>query len=538
MKKYILLTVMLTVNIMACHLDAYVKLDNKPVEGAKLCTTSSDHTLDGVNFTNGDGFAKVRGREAGWKVSVTTKVCNLEAITESCKNGYTILTSDTYNYKYPVAMVHNYTFSFKCKDATAPATQPEEAYTDDINSTCFEVGTYRDLNGDGEHSKNEITSSHVVCDGEDGHSALITKTEATAAVCVNGGSIFKYGLDLNDDNVLDADEVTGSSIVCNGVNGHNGSNGSDGSDGADGHNSLVVKRDATVSECANGGAILTIGLDLDNSDSLEPSEITNTAVVCNGDKGQNGSNGHTAIMDKMDADLNACANGGTVYRHGIDDNDNGTLDDAEVLGTSIVCNGINGHNGSDGADGHNSLMTKTPAVASDCSNGGYTFKVGVDRNNNGGLDSNEVTSANTVCNGSNGSNGLTSLIEETHFDSNPTCPKGGVVIATGVDKDSNGKLETVEVTKRMFICDTHDGESAYQIAVRNGFSGTEKEWLISLQGANGHDGNTSFVVSKCDCGVTSDSGSINPLWFVFSILLIFALVWSDNKNGNMPKERN
>src|SRR5690606_2573830 len=33
-----------------------------------------------------------------------------------------------------------------------------------------------------------------------------------------------------------------------------------------------------------------------------------------------------------------------------------------------------------------------------------------------------------------------------------------------------------------------DGLSAYQIAVNNGFSGTEAEWLASLQGANGADG--------------------------------------------------
>ncbi|MDR2090647.1 MAG: hypothetical protein LBP62_03230 [Clostridiales bacterium] len=33
-----------------------------------------------------------------------------------------------------------------------------------------------------------------------------------------------------------------------------------------------------------------------------------------------------------------------------------------------------------------------------------------------------------------------------------------------------------------------DGKSAYQIAVENGFSGTESEWLLSLQGADGIDG--------------------------------------------------
>ena len=35
-----------------------------------------------------------------------------------------------------------------------------------------------------------------------------------------------------------------------------------------------------------------------------------------------------------------------------------------------------------------------------------------------------------------------------------------------------------------------DGESAYEIAVRNGFSGTESQWLASLQGKDGATGAT------------------------------------------------
>ncbi|WP_440464324.1 phage upper tail fiber protein [Psychrobacter sp. ASPA161_6] len=35
-----------------------------------------------------------------------------------------------------------------------------------------------------------------------------------------------------------------------------------------------------------------------------------------------------------------------------------------------------------------------------------------------------------------------------------------------------------------------DGKSAYEIAVINGFAGTQNEWLLSLKGADGVDGNT------------------------------------------------
>src|SRR5690606_6090534 len=40
-----------------------------------------------------------------------------------------------------------------------------------------------------------------------------------------------------------------------------------------------------------------------------------------------------------------------------------------------------------------------------------------------------------------------------------------------------------------------DGLSAYQIAVNNGFSGTEAQWLASLQGANGVDGLSAYQIA-------------------------------------------
>ena len=46
-------------------------------------------------------------------------------------------------------------------------------------------------------------------------------------------------------------------------------------------------------------------------------------------------------------------------------------------------------------------------------------------------------------------------------------------------------METMEIET-----DTHGvrGESAYDVAVRNGFTGTEEEWLASLKGEPGEPG--------------------------------------------------
>lgn len=52
-----------------------------------------------------------------------------------------------------------------------------------------------------------------------------------------------------------------------------------------------------------------------------------------------------------------------------------------------------------------------------------------------------------------------------------------------------------------------DGDSAYQVAVDNGFEGTVEEWLQSLVGADGTDG----VDGVCpDCNVTEPEECPNP----------------------------
>jgi hypothetical protein len=43
--------------------------------------------------------------------------------------------------------------------------------------------------------------------------------------------------------------------------------------------------------------------------------------------------------------------------------------------------------------------------------------------------------------------------------------------------------------------DGEDGRSAYQVALANGFVGTEAEWLASLQGTDGEDGRSAYQVA-------------------------------------------
>ena len=51
------------------------------------------------------------------------------------------------------------------------------------------------------------------------------------------------------------------------------------------------------------------------------------------------------------------------------------------------------------------------------------------------------------------------------------------------------------------------GESAYDIAVRYGFEGTEEEWLASLQGANGKNGADGKDGADGEDGVDGANGA-------------------------------
>ena len=64
-------------------------------------------------------------------------------------------------------------------------------------------------------------------------------------------------------------------------------------------------------------------------------------------------------------------------------------------------------------------------------------------------------------------------------------------------RDGDGKFIAIPMLKG------DNGKSAYQIALDNGFEGTEAEWLESLRGKNGVDGKNgkdgqSYILTEVD----------------------------------------
>lgn len=246
--------------------------------------------------------------------------------------------------------------------------------------------------------KNSILLAGTLCavafsgcgsDGSDAVSTLInTSAEVAGANCDSGGLKIETGADLSGDGILDADEVESTQYVCSGADGETGATGGDGSDGL---GTLVVTTD-------------------------EPA----------------GAN---------------CAEGGQRVDFGVDDNEDGVLDAAEIDGTAFVCDGVTG------TAGLQALVLQTPiAPGAECATGGVQIDSGIDTSADGVLDAGEITDTNIVCNGADGNDGLDSLITLTAEPAGANCDNGGTRIDSGLDTDGSGVLDAGEITDTGFAC--------------------------------------------------------------------------------------
>jgi len=353
-----------------------------------------------------------------------------------------------------------------------------------------------DLNDNGVLDPNEVSAQTLLCDGEpgadgsngaDGLQSLVrvdTLAPDPGGACYFGGILVRSGLDLNGDGVLDPDEVTHEATVCSihvnenmtlidqsleppGDNCEFGgirivvgydANGNGVLDPEEagppgyicnemtvihGTSTLLDISDATGSQCAFGGYVLRSGPDTDGDGVLSPSEVTSTAVVCNG------HDGYSTLVHMASAGSQCGPEGGHIVTSGLDLNRNGVLDPSEVQATGLVCNGQDGFLG---YDGKNSLVRIRDDEGLCGHPGGFILEVGLDLNDNGVLEANEVEDWELVCNGWDGYDTLVAIWEDTEV-----CPFGGVLVETGRDLNYDGVLQLSEVEHWAYICDGYDG---------------------------------------------------------------------------------
>lgn len=192
--------------------------------------------------------------------------------------------------------------------------------------------------------------------GANGHDALVEITQLGTDIgdeCgIGGGVQIDTGTDADNSGLLNDAEFEDPLYVCNGLNS--------------GHNLLVeTSVEPAGDNCENGGVAILIGTDLDDDMLLQVGEYTDTQYACNGDpgargeqgddgakgatgaagpKGPEGPNGHNSLSRTASVDVGSteCPTGGAIAATGVDDNDNGVLDDNEVDDSQTVCNGDDG----------------------------------------------------------------------------------------------------------------------------------------------------------------------------------------------------
>jgi len=160
---------------------------------------------------------------------------------------------------------------------------------------------------------------------------------------------------------------------------------------------------APLAQCPSGGNIYTVFQDVNNNGLLDPFEnIISTQTVCNG------LNGLTSLIstNRVTTDYATCASGsGIQINSGADTNSDGLLEPSEITNTQVVCDGSNGAIGAAGpagSNGHNIVYAVTAASTTTCPDGGSTVLMALDVNNTGeycALDPNQQSIV--LCNGKN-----------------------------------------------------------------------------------------------------------------------------------------
>lgn len=147
---------------------------------------------------------------------------------------------------------------------------------------------------------------------------------------------------------------------------------------------VVVRTDpATPAECPYGGSVVSSGLDDNQNQVLDDSEVQTRTVLCNDAPVQP----PPPIVVRLTAEPAGehCATGGTAVQSGPDRNGNGRLDDDEVTHIDYVCG--------------EPLLTRFAAEppGPHCVAGGIAFSIGRDRDGDGQLADAEVEQTEYEC---------------------------------------------------------------------------------------------------------------------------------------------
>jgi hypothetical protein len=145
------------------------------------------------------------------------------------------------------------------------------------------------------------------------------------------------------------------------------------------------------------------------------------------------------------APSDVCPAGGSTVSHGLDSNGNGVLDDTEVDGCEYVC-----QDGPDPAIGDVLTATTEEPAGVHCPDGGTRVDSGLDKDQDGQLDPEEIDRSEYICRGAEVPTQLTSVAVEAAGEH---CEFGGVAVHQGADLDDDGVLDDPEIETTSYVCD-------------------------------------------------------------------------------------
>lgn len=381
-------------------------------------------------------------------------------------------------------------------------------------SSCPEggrsVAVGLDTNANGRLDDAEVGSRAELCNGRGAAAGLnaLARVDAlpAGAACPTGGLQVRAGLDADRDGSLASAETAHSAQVCNGTPGAAGPaqliqlSPADGAGGCAGGTRiasgldldgngllsaaetsatrqlcpglpgaaaalplLAVSAEPAGATCPQGGQRVASGLDTDGNGRLDTAEVTSTTVLCTGPTGASGVGGAAGAdsLLRLGAETAGlrCPAGGTRVDAGADRNANGALDDDEVTSTRYLCQGTAGGPGANAAPPL--LAVRPEAPGANCTNGGRRLDGGADRNGDGTLGPDEVSASGYVCDGATGSrgsdgqNGLVRVQPVALGDA--ACPAGGQRVASGLDANRSGVLDDAEVGSVELVCNASPG---------------------------------------------------------------------------------
>jgi hypothetical protein len=93
--------------------------------------------------------------------------------------------------------------------------------------------------------------------------------------------------------------------------------------------------------------------------------------------------------------------------------------------------------------------TEVEPSGAQCAAGGVAVHTGLDQNQNGILDREEIESTTYACS-------HVTLVRENAIGSGPLCPGGGVLVHSGHDVNNNGSLEDTEIEATSAVCQSDE----------------------------------------------------------------------------------